>query len=132
MVQVFQVALPFYAAKKYPFLQFNALYKSGNRVRILVNCGIPITLILFYSRIYFDVIINQSFFFPCVAFESKHLILWHQWNCDYFNYMNYKIISFAISKERYLTIWVRKILYLTFWLISVDVELHPHGIGPIF
>ena len=37
----------------YPFLQFNDLLQSGNRVEILVNCGIPITLILFYSIISF-------------------------------------------------------------------------------
>ena len=37
----------------YSFLQFNNLLQSGNRVGILVNSGIRITLILFYPRITF-------------------------------------------------------------------------------
>ena len=36
-----------------PFLHFNDLPQSGNRVGILVNCGIHIPFILFYSRISF-------------------------------------------------------------------------------
>ena len=42
-----------------PFLQINDIHQSGNRVGILVNCGIPIPFILFYSRICFIWIINS-------------------------------------------------------------------------
>ena len=39
----------------YPLLQFIDLHQSGNRIEILVNCGISIVipLILFYYRIFF-------------------------------------------------------------------------------
>ena len=46
---------PFSMQSNYhPFLQFDVINQLGNKAEILINCGIPIPLFLFYSRISFN------------------------------------------------------------------------------